>query len=921
MIFDWEEYAKIAREAIAEGCVLLKNDGPVLPFAKGQKVAVFGRIQMHYYKSGTGSGGMVNAPYVVSILDALKEAEEIDIDREVLKAYEDWVEIHPFDKGVGWANEPRSQVEMPVEDSFVRAAADRNDVALVILGRSAGEDQDSHNEPGSYLLTEGEEQLLEKVCGAFERVAVVLNVGNVMDMKWVEKYNPGAVMYTWQGGMEGGNGVVDLLVGRKNPSGKMSDTIAYEIEDYPSTKYFGDEVENFYAEDIYVGYRYFETLAKDKVMYPFGYGLSYTTFSVERDVYMDGEDCIDCGVIVTNTGDRAGKEVVQLYVEKPQGKLGQPSRVLVDFAKTKELQPGESQMIMLSCYEEDMVSYDDSGCTGFPHCYVLEEGEYHFFVGTDVRNGQMVGTRYQDETVCVRKLEQALAPVKGFERMHCGYNEKGEVVCAMEPVPLRKYSLQERIKEEMPTCLPYTGDKGYQLKDVQNGKVSMEIFLAQLSDEDLICMSRGEGMCSPKVTPGTAAAFGGVTESLKKFGIPVGCCADGPSGIRMDCGTYAFSMPSGTLLACSFNTELTEELYVMEGKDLRRNKVDTLLGPGINIHRNPLNGRNFEYFSEDPLLTGRMAIAQLRGMGKEGVTGTVKHFACNNQENKRHKADSVVSERAAREIYLKPYRMAVEDGCCYSIMSTYGPVNGIWTGGNYDLLTTILRKEWGYDGLVMTDWWTTLNEEGGPDSRENTAPMIAAQNDIYMVVSDAASNSGGDNAAEALAEGRITRAQLVRNAANICRVLLQMPAMKRLVTGQEEVWETKGLKEGAVTPIVYERSIEYTDGTGFSLADMPTNKGDRVALNLSTKEKGFYRMVMQVRSASNKLAQMPVAIYNGMQYVETITVNGTEGAWTTIETVVVAEAVLSNRIIMQFGLGGIEFGEVTMVLKETSALN
>ena len=359
----------------------------------------------------------------------------------------------------------------------------------------------------------------------------------------------------------------------------------------------------------------------------------------------------------------------------------------------------------------------------------------------------------------------------------------------------------------------------------------------------------------------------------------------------------------------------------MEGKDLRRNKVDTLLGPGINIHRNPLNGRNFEYFSEDPLLTGRMAIAQLRGMGKEGVTGTVKHFACNNQENKRHKADSVVSERAAREIYLKPYRMAVEDGCCYSIMSTYGPVNGIWTGGNYDLLTTILRKEWGYDGLVMTDWWTTLNEEGGPDSRENTAPMIAAQNDIYMVVSDAASNSGGDNAAEALAEGRITRAQLVRNAANICRVLLQMPAMKRLVTGQEEVWETKGLKEGAVTPIVYERSIEYTDGTGFSLADMPTNKGDRVALNLSTKEKGFYRMVMQVRSASNKLAQMPVAIYNGMQYVETITVNGTEGAWTTIETVVVAEAVLSNRIIMQFGLGGIEFGEVTMVLKETSALN
>lgn len=921
MVFDWQEYAKVAREAIAEGCVLLKNDGQVLPFTKGQKVAVFGRIQMHYYKSGTGSGGMVNAPYVVSILDALKEAEEITIDKDVLKTYEEWVAENPFDKGVGWANEPRSQKEMPVTDEFVQGAAARNDVALVIIGRSAGEDQDTHVEAGSYLLSEAEEDLLTKVCANFEKVAVVLNVGNVMDMKWVDQFNPGAVMYTWQGGMEGGNGIVDLLVGRKNPSGKLSDTIAYEVEDYPSTKYFGDEVENFYVEDIYVGYRYFETLAKDKVMYPFGFGLSYTTFSVERDVYMDGEDSVECGVIVTNTGDVAGKEVVQLYVEKPQGKLGQPSRVLVDFVKTQELQPGESQMIMLSCSEEEMMSYDDSGCTGFAHSYVLEEGEYHFFVGTDVRNAQMVGTRYQDETVCVKKVGQALAPVKAFERMHCGYNEKGEVVCAVEETPLRKYSLQDRIKAEMPTCLPYTGDKGYKLQDVQDGKVSMEVFLAQLSDEDLICMTRGEGMCSPKVTPGTAAAFGGVTEPLKAFGIPIGCCADGPSGIRMDCGSYAFSMPSGTLLACSFNTELTEELYVLEGKDLRRNKVDTLLGPGINLHRNPLNGRNFEYFSEDPLLTGRMAIAQLRGMEKEGVTGTIKHFACNNQETKRHKADSIVSERAAREIYLKPYQMAVEDGCCYSIMSTYGPMNGIWTAGSYDLLTTILRKEWGFDGLVMTDWWATINDEGGPDSRSNTAPMIAAQNDVYMVVSDAASNSGNDNSVEALADGRITRAQLVRNAANICSVLLRMPTMKRFVTGVEEEWEIKGLKEGAEAAIVYEKDIEYVNGTTFSLADMPSNKGDRIALNLSTKEKGFYRMKMQVRSASGPLAQMPFTIYNGMQFVETITVNGTEGAWTTIETLVVAEAVLSNRMIMQFGLGGIEFGDVVMELKEGSVLN
>ena len=228
-------------------------------------------------------------------------------------------------------------------------------------------------------------------------------------------------------------------------------------------------------------------------------------------------------------------------------------------------------------------------------------------------------------------------------------------------------------------------------------------------------------MCSPKVTPGTAAAFGGITESLRNFGIPVACCADGPSGIRMDCGTNAFSLPNGTALGCTFNVDLVKKLYKMTGIELCRNKIDSLLGPGMNIHRNPLNGRNFEYVSEDPILTGKIGAAQVIGIQEAGSTATIKHVCANNQEASRRFVDSIVSERALREIYLKGFEIAVKEGKARSVMTTYNPVNGIWTAGSYDLCTTILRKEWGFDGIVMTDWWAEANTEGEKSTRENGA--------------------------------------------------------------------------------------------------------------------------------------------------------------------------------------------------------
>ena len=293
---DLNKYASLARAAAAEGCVLLENKNNALPIKKGEKIAVYGRSAFNYYKSGLGSGGLVNTRYVVGILDALKDCEDISVDEKLSAIYEEWIKENPYDEGKGWGQVPWAQKEMPVTEEMLKAS-ERTDAALVIIGRTAGEDQDNHDEPGSYRLAKEEEDLIAGVCGAFKRVIVLLNVGNIIDMSWVKKYRPDAVMYTWQGGQEGGNGVLDVLTGAVNPCGKLTDTIAEEISDYPSDKNFGDLVKNYYQEDIYIGYRYFETFAREKVLYPFGYGLSYTTFKAESAVQLFSEETI-CSVTV-----------------------------------------------------------------------------------------------------------------------------------------------------------------------------------------------------------------------------------------------------------------------------------------------------------------------------------------------------------------------------------------------------------------------------------------------------------------------------------------------------------------------------------------------------------------------------------------------------------------------------------------------
>ena len=912
---DWKQYAAIARQAVAEGCVLLKNDNNALPLKKGECVSVFGRIQFDYYKSGTGSGGAVNTRYVTGILDALKQCPDIKVNEKLESVYREWVETHPFDKGNGWAQEPWCQEEMSVSETLAKEAAAQSDAAVVIIGRTAGEDKDNTAKEGSYLLTSQEENLLKTVCTAFSRVIVLLNVGNIIDMKWVKKYNPAAVLYVWQGGQEGGSGVVDILTGEISPSGKLSDTIAYDIMDYPSTEGFGDPQRAIYHEDIYVGYRYFETFSRDKVLYPFGFGLSYTDFKIECIEFSVKESDFTEKVLVTNIGNVPGKEVIQIYAEAPQGVLGKATRSLCAFAKTKNLQPGQSETLEFVVPFSRLSSYDDSGITGFRSAYVLEPGRYTIYTGNSIRNAAISGTFSISETKVLEQLTEACSPVTPFDRIHPVSTPVGYRV-SYEPVSLRTYSMKARSTSDMPISLPFMGDQGWKLGDVLDGKTTLDTFLSQIPDEDLICLVRGEGMNSPKVTPGTGAAFGGVTDGLLHFGIPVACCSDGPSGIRMDCGTHAFSLPNGTCLACTFNTELVEDLFEMEGLELRRNRVDLLLGPGMNIHRNPLNGRNFEYFSEDPLLTGKMAAAQLRGMYSAGTSGTIKHFAGNNQEFARNQADAVISERALREIYLKGFEIAVKEGGALSIMSTYGPVNGLWTAGSYDLLTTILRKEWGFDGLVMTDWWAKMNDEGRDADTRNTTAMVRAQNDVYMVVSDAASNSGGDNTMKGLAAGRLTRGELVRSARNICSVLMRLPVMDRFL-GRIPEEELRQQRESAGDDAQF-LDLEYQDvdvDTALDISGISTEMGASTVLGIRLLKDGHYTMQVTAKCEGGSLAQVPMSVFMNHGSVITFTFNGTDGKWET-KTAPIGEFRFPHQYMrFYFAQAGLELGEVRIRLE------
>ena len=739
-----EDVMLLCRRSAADGAVLLKNDDGFFPLKKEETLSVFGRCQIDTFYVGYGSGGDVNPHYTVSFLEGLEANGSIRLNRRLVSVYKEWCRKNPPDDGF-WGHWPMSYDEMPVSETLAAEAAACSDKAVVILGRAAGEDRENTLTRGSYYLTDEEEGLLRTVSRHFERFAVVLNIGGLMDFSWIEKYSPSAALIVWQGGMESGNAFADLVSGNVSPSGCLPDTIARRYEDYPSAGNFGNKKRNVYREDIYVGYRYFETFAKDSVLFPFGHGLTYAVFRMGHAGFSYDTDGVSLSVRVENAGEMPGRKTVQIYCEAPQGKLGKPLRVLCAFDKTRVLSPKETQEISFSIPYSAISSYDDGGTTGHKSCFVLEAGTYRFFAGASVRDTFPVGELEWKESTVVEKLTEAAAPASPFMRLKPFVGSNG-IHKNYELTPSRSADLRERILNALPPAVSVCTGHHYRFDEVKSGKITLDQFISELTFDELEALSRGDYvMNSPLGPKGNASVFGGVLKSLRDKGVPPIACTDGPSGIRL-AATSAL-LPNGTCLASCWDGRLIEQLYEGLAQEMKERGSHVLLAPGMNIHRNPLCGRNFEYFSEDPLLCGISAASVVRGLQRGGVSACSKHFACNNQETNRIRNDSVVSERALREIYLKCFEICVKTASPYNIMTSYNKVNGVWSHYHYDLVTVILRGDWGYRGNVMTDWWMRSSHSPEFPAMRDQAYRVRAGVDVLM--------PGGNRAGKRVPDGTL----------------------------------------------------------------------------------------------------------------------------------------------------------------------
>lgn len=758
MVTGCREHVALSRKAASEGMVLLKNNDNVLPLLSGSRVALFGKASVDYVKGGGGSGD-VTCAYIRNLQDGMAEKEQegkLQVFKPLNDFYKEDVRAQRA-KGIA----PGQTVEPALEEEMVKEAAAFADTAIISICRFSGEACDRTDD--DFYLTEAERKMVQTVKDNFSRIVVVLNVGGMVDTSWFEGDDRiQAVLLAWQGGMEGAAAEADILCGDSYPSGKLTDTFASEFADYPSSAGF-NESEDYvaYEEDIYVGYRYFETIsgAAEKVNYCFGYGLSYTQFSLSCEKVSEIGGQIQVEVKVTNVGRRAGKEVVQLYVSAPQGKLGKPARELKAFAKTRELQAGESQLVILTINEKNLTSYDDTGKVA-RSAWILEAGDYHFYMGNSVRDAQDIGFVWTAEnTVVVKRTEARAVPYEMEKRMKADgtmeklptYKEK-EITAPVRWNPKAYIPGQREVKDALMPWYEESKKPRALLLDVAEGKMTLDAFMDTLSEEEMI------GLLSGQPNTGVANTFG--IGNIPQAGVPNVMTADGPAGLRIEpqCGVYTTAWPCATLLACTFDEELVEKVGRAAALEVKENNIGVWLAPAMNIHRSPLCGRNFEYYSEDPLVAGKMAAAMVRGIQSTHIAASVKHFACNNKETNRSNSDSRLSERALREIYLKGFEIVVKEAKPWTIMTSYNITNGVRTSENKELLTGILREEWGYEGLVLSDWWNHASHE----------KEIIAGNNLRMPYSDRS------KLLEAKKAGRITEEQIRYSAKKVLELILKL---------------------------------------------------------------------------------------------------------------------------------------------------
>lgn len=793
-----KENARVSYEAALEGIVLLENDG-TLPIVPG-KVALYGAGAGMTIKGGTGSGE-VNERHAVSILEGMEAAGFTVTTKSWIERYEEEyrrgeeeyaAEFRRRMLKLDVVNMMGTPYQYPFGDPVTIEDVNESDTdtCIYVIARQAGESADRKLKNFEYSLSDEEKANLAMCAANYEKMIVVINVGSVFDMSFLDEIaGIGAVVYYAQQGMKGGNAFADLICGKVSPSAKTVDTWPEKYEDIPFAMDYsylnGDVDQEYYREGIYVGYRYFDSYDVEP-RYPFGYGLSYTDFAIETETVTAAGGKVTVSAKVTNTGSTySGREVVQLYVSCPKSGMAKEYQKLAAFAKTEELKLGESTNVSLTFVMEELASYREEDAA-----YVLEKGDYILRLGTSSRDTSAVAALVLDEDIVTEQCENICPTVLKVKEMEPPMlsDTADEQDTDLERIPVKAADIA-------------TAGHLYEEPEIYSSPVT-DAVLNVLTEEELcdVVTGAGAGGNGAKFfdAPGSA---GYTTGELLDKGLPNVCLADGPAGLRLQKTSavtrsgqlkgvepmlsamnyvpgvvkkimlgnpakqpcvyqFATSFPTGLALAQSWNTALAERVGKAVGKEMERYGVTYWLAPGMNIHRNPLCGRNFEYYSEDPLLSGKMAAAISKGVqSRRGCYVTIKHFCCNNQEDNRNHTNANVNERALREIYLRGFRIAVQEGNAKALMTSYNKVNGVYANNSYDLLTKVLRNEWGFDGVVMTDWFATGKNVG------SHSDAIEAGNDLIM--------PGGKGVVRELKKklktGELDKTSLRRCAANVIR--------------------------------------------------------------------------------------------------------------------------------------------------------